>query len=382
MRRLGSRGLLVFTVFIALAMALPAGAAAGVKFTRVASIPGQGGQVYSFVRTANGALHLVYPTTISPQQGLSSLAISPSGAIGSATTALSTQWGASFPGLVVLANGSLEAFYGAVSPFNANATLWGITSSDGGTTWSSPVEVRSGPALEAQAYNAAITARLSGTTPVLTLDEPGGLVVQQGLGPAAPVSEPTTASDDFVTDVDFGARRRQQRGGRELGVAGQPGGDADPGSRSGGSESASPARPVTARSRDLRSRQGAGRVRRLHDRRQARAAAALRRRQRGGRRARVRDPGGARHRDRARRPDLGHVGQRQRQPGGHAFEQGRDPLRARPTSAAPRSRRSGACRATGGSARLTCSSTRSPTRRHRCRRASTTRACCRCCRHR
>lgn len=202
MRRLGSRGLLVCTLFIALAMALPAAAVAGVKFTRVASIPGEGGPVYSFVRTANGELHLVYPTTISPQQGLSSLAISPSGAIGSATTALSTQWGPSFPGLAVLANGSLEAFYGAVSPFDANATLWGITSTDGGTTWSSPVEVRSGPALEAQAYNAAITARLSGATPVLTLDEPGGLVIQQGLGLATPVTEPTTVADDEVTDVD------------------------------------------------------------------------------------------------------------------------------------------------------------------------------------
>ena len=209
MRRLGSRGLLVCTLFIALAMALPAAAVAGVKFTRVASIPGEGGPVYSFVRTANGELHLVYPTTISPQQGLSSLAISPSGAIGSATTALSTQWGPSFPGLAVLANGSLEAFYGAVSPFDANATLWGITSTDGGTTWSSPVEVRSGPALEAQAYNAAITARLSGATPVLTLDEPGGLVIQQ----RARTRDARHGADD---------RRRRRRHRRRLGARRRP----------------------------------------------------------------------------------------------------------------------------------------------------------------
>ena len=202
MKRLGSRGLLVCTLLAALAVTLPAAALAGVKFTRVASIPGTGGQVYSFVRTTDGRLHLVYPTTVSPQQGITSLPISPSGAIGSATTALSTGWGASIPGLVVMPNGSLEAVYGAVSPFDGNSTLWGITSTDGGTTWSAPVDVRSGPALEAQAYNSPITARLSGSDPVLTVPEPGGLVIQSGLGPTATVSEPTTPADDRVTDVD------------------------------------------------------------------------------------------------------------------------------------------------------------------------------------
>jgi hypothetical protein len=87
MKRLGSRGLLVCTVIVSLAVALPATAVAGVKFTRVASIPGTGGQVYSCVRTANGILHLVYPTTVSPQQGITAETISPSGAIGSTTTA-------------------------------------------------------------------------------------------------------------------------------------------------------------------------------------------------------------------------------------------------------------------------------------------------------
>ena len=202
MRRLGSRGLPVCTLLAVLAVTLPAAALAGVKFTRVASIPGTGGQVYRFVRTSDGRLHLVYPTTVSPQQGITSLSISPSGAIGSATSALSTAWGASIPGLVVTPNGSLEAIYGAVSPLTANSTLWGITSADGGETWSAPVDVRSGPALEAQAYNSPITARLSGADPVLTVPEPGGLVIQSGLGPTATVSEPTTAADDRVTDVD------------------------------------------------------------------------------------------------------------------------------------------------------------------------------------
>jgi hypothetical protein len=202
MKRLGSRGPLACTLVAALAVALPAAAQAGVKFTRVASIPGTGGQVYSFVRTADGRLHIVYPTTVSPQQGITSLPISPSGAIGSATTALSTAWGASIPGLVTMPNGSLEAVYGAVSPFDANSTLWGIASTDAGTTWSAPADVRSGPALEAQAYNSPITARLSGTDPVLTVPEPGGLVILSGLGPTATVSEPTTPADDRVTDVD------------------------------------------------------------------------------------------------------------------------------------------------------------------------------------
>ena len=98
MNRLGSRGLLVCTVIVSLVVALPATAVAGVKFSRVASIPGTGGQVYSFVRTTDGILHLIYPTTVSPQQGITAQTISPSGAIGSTTTALSTDWGAAFPG--------------------------------------------------------------------------------------------------------------------------------------------------------------------------------------------------------------------------------------------------------------------------------------------
>jgi hypothetical protein len=200
MKRLGSRGPLVCTVIVSLAVAPPATAVAGVKFTRVASIPGTGGQVYSFVRTANGILHLVYPTTVSPQQGITAETISPSGAIGSTTTALSTDWGASIPGLVALPTGSLEAVFGAV--FNNNSTLWEIASSDGGNTWTAPSDVRPNSGLEAQAYNSPITAQPSGTTPVLTVPEPGGLVIQSGLGPTATVVEPTTSSDGEVTDVD------------------------------------------------------------------------------------------------------------------------------------------------------------------------------------
>jgi hypothetical protein len=187
---------------VAALLVVPGTGLGAVKFTRVASIPGTGGQVYSFARTSDGVLHLVYPTTDSPQQGISASSISPAGAIGSSVPALSSSWGASIPGLVVLPGGTLEAIFGAVSPFDGNGTIWGIASSDGGVTWSAPVDVRPSPALEQQAYNSPITVRLSGTTPVLTVPQAGGLVIQQGLGVTGSVYQPTIASDGDVTDVD------------------------------------------------------------------------------------------------------------------------------------------------------------------------------------
>jgi hypothetical protein len=190
----------------AIVLALPGTSPAATKFTRIGTIPGTGGPVEGVVRTPDGILHLIYPTSSSGAQGLTSTAITASGAIGAPVTALSTDWGATPPGLVVLPNGMLEGIFGAISPATFTppneATIWGITSSDGGATWSQPVDVRSGPTLEAQAYNAAITAQMSGTTPVVTLPQAGNLVIQQGLGLNSPAYLATNSTDDFATDVD------------------------------------------------------------------------------------------------------------------------------------------------------------------------------------
>jgi hypothetical protein len=108
------------------------------------------------------------------------------------------------PGLLALPGGELEAIFGAIAPEGSQDGLWGITSSDGGTTWSAPASVGSG-ILEAQAYNASITAELFGTTPVLTVPQAGNLVIQQGFGVNSPTYQATDSTDGFATVPDSAA---------------------------------------------------------------------------------------------------------------------------------------------------------------------------------
>lgn len=101
-----------------------------------------------------------------------------------------------------LQNGTLEAVFGAIapSPFN-KSSIWGISSSDGGSTWSAPTEVRSGPN-EALAYASDITARMSGATPVLTVPQAGNLVLQAGLGAGSPTYQLNNTADGSVVGVE------------------------------------------------------------------------------------------------------------------------------------------------------------------------------------
>jgi hypothetical protein len=184
----------------AVGLLVPAVGGAAVKFSRVGTIPGLGGEVYGFMRTADGTLHIVHPASDNGAQGLTAEAISPSGAIGAPVTALSAAWGVSVPGLVTLPDGSLQAFFGAVEPNTTDSSVWGISSSDGGKTWSAPVDVRSGP-LENLAYASEIAANMNGTTPVLVIPQAGNVVVQQGLGQNTPTYDATDASDGFGTDA-------------------------------------------------------------------------------------------------------------------------------------------------------------------------------------
>jgi hypothetical protein len=179
----------------------PAAGTAAVKFTRVGTIPGTGGAVYASVRTSDGALHIVRPTSDDGAQGLTADAISPRGAIQAPVTALSTDWGASTPGLLTLPNGSLEALFGAAAPGTSESSAWGITSSDGGRTWAAPVDIRSGP-LEDLAYIAQFRAEMNGTTPVLILTVAGTVIAQQGLGQNTPAYQVTNSTDGFGSDTE------------------------------------------------------------------------------------------------------------------------------------------------------------------------------------
>src|SRR3954447_8484239 len=197
-----SRPVLAAVLPILLLLAACPAAPAAVKFTRVNAIPGGVDPDTAMARTPDGTLHLAYETTAQRNgtDGVAARSISAGGSLGQEVQALSG-WQAGLPGLVSLPGGQLEAVFGAISPNNV-PSIWGISSSDGGANWTAPTDVRSGPN-EAQAYGAQITAKMSGSTPVLTVPQAGNLIIQQGLGPNTPTFQlNTTPADSPAVDVD------------------------------------------------------------------------------------------------------------------------------------------------------------------------------------
>ncbi len=184
------------------ALAVPATGTAGPAFQKVATLKGSIDPQLATTRNANGTLTLVYPSFTGNLQvtGLAARTISAAGQVGPEAQALSG-WDAGVPGLVTFPNGNLEAFFGAISPGNV-ASVWGITSTDGGTSWSAPADVRSGGPNEALAYGSDVTARISGGPALLTLPQAGALVVQNGLGPGSPTAVANDPAYGSVVDVD------------------------------------------------------------------------------------------------------------------------------------------------------------------------------------
>jgi hypothetical protein len=172
-----------------------------VPFTRLATVNGTAAQAVAITRSANGNLHLVFQTFAgSTLNGLGAISISPTGKTSAQVTALSG-WQAGQPGLVGLPDGTLEAIFGAISPSNVSS-VWGITSSDGGSSWAAPLNVKGGGPLESLAYGSDITAALSSGTPVITLPQAGQLVIQRGLGAGSPSYQLTNAADGSVGETE------------------------------------------------------------------------------------------------------------------------------------------------------------------------------------
>jgi hypothetical protein len=95
----------------------------------------------------------------------------------------------------------LEAIFGAISPGNVSS-LWGVTSSDGGASWSAPADVRGGGPLESLVYGSDVTAAPSSGNVVVTLPQAGRLVIQRGLGAGSPSFELTNPSDASTANAD------------------------------------------------------------------------------------------------------------------------------------------------------------------------------------
>jgi hypothetical protein len=172
-----------------------------VPFTRLATVNGTTAQAVATARSADGNLHLVFQTRSGNSlNGLSTVSISPAGKAGPQISALSG-WQAGQPALVLLPGGTLEAVFGAISPSNVSS-LWGITSNDGGATWSAPAVVKGGGPLESLVYGSDVTAALSSGTPVLALPQAGQLVIQRGLGAGSPSYQLTNSADGSTTDAE------------------------------------------------------------------------------------------------------------------------------------------------------------------------------------
>ncbi len=189
-------GFAVSLALLALALTVPA-AGASVKFTRLFSEPSSSSHPVAIARTPDGSLHLVFQTYSGRSlSGLGAISISAGGKPGPLVQALAG-WQAGQPGLVATSGGALGAVFGAISPSNVSS-VWGISSADGGATWSAPVDVRGGGPNEALAYGSDVTAAMAGATPILTLPQAGNLVIQTGLGAGSP-SYPLTSSSDGST---------------------------------------------------------------------------------------------------------------------------------------------------------------------------------------
>jgi hypothetical protein len=196
----GRRWLLwVVVLGLAPAVLAPGGATGAALHPKLLTKAGYGTLPIGFARSADGRLHVAFATNTSwgdSASGVGAVAISPSGTVGPqvqalAWTGLTSGSPSGIPGLAVMPSGALQAVFGG-SPSGVDGP-WGITSTDGGITWSAPANIGSG----SMAFgDSNLTLRVAGSTPVLTAGCCGNIVIQQGFGINSPTYQLTNASDD------------------------------------------------------------------------------------------------------------------------------------------------------------------------------------------
>ncbi len=201
--RNGKQRLRPMMLGLAIALAAPAGATATTLHKSLLAKVGYGTTPPSFARTADGVMHVAFETNKSwgnAANGVGAVSISPSGHVGPQVQALA--WGDGggspngIPGLAVLPGGTLEATFGG-SPSSDDGP-WGISSTDGGATWSGPVDIGSGSMEFGDSY---VLVAVSNGTPILGAGCCGGIVIQRGFGTGAPTFQLTNSSDDAAAQT-------------------------------------------------------------------------------------------------------------------------------------------------------------------------------------
>jgi hypothetical protein len=184
---------------LTVALLAPSGAEGAALHPKLLAKVGYGTVPIGFARSADGRLHVAYETNTSwgdSASGVGAVAISPSGIAGPQVQALAWNGVTSgspngIPGVAVLSSGALQAVFGG-SPSGVDGP-WGISSTNGGSTWSAPANIGSG----SMAFgDSNLTLQVSNGKPVLTAGCCGNIVIQQGFGAGAPTSQLTNAADD------------------------------------------------------------------------------------------------------------------------------------------------------------------------------------------
>lgn len=187
------------------ALLAPGGAVGASLHPKLLAKVGYGTTPIGFARAADGRLHVAFETNTSwgdSASGVGALSITPSGHVGPQVQALS--WGGAtsgspngIPGLAVMPSGALQAVFGG-SPNGVDGP-WGITSTDGGATWSAPANVGSG----SMAFgDSNLTLQVSNGTPVLTAGCCGNIVIQRGFGAGSPTYQLTNSGDGAAGNTD------------------------------------------------------------------------------------------------------------------------------------------------------------------------------------
>ena len=206
MKELGRRRL-PWIVLLGLTVALvaPSGAVGAGLHPKLLAKVGYGTAPIGFARSADGRLHVAFETNTSwgdAASGVGAVAISPSGNVGPQVQALAWNGVTSgspngIPGLAVMPSGALQAVFGG-SPSGVDGP-WGISSTDGGATWSAPANIGSG----SMAFgDSNLTLQVSNGAPVLTAGCCGNIVIQQGFGAGSPTYQLTNAGDDAAGNTD------------------------------------------------------------------------------------------------------------------------------------------------------------------------------------
>ena len=186
-------------IALSIALLAPGSAFGATLHPKLVAKVGYGTVPIGFARSADGRLHVAFETNTSwgdSASGIGAVAISPSGKLGPQVQALAWNGPTSgspngIPGLAILPSGALQAAFGG-SPSGVDGP-WGITSTDGGATWSPPANIGSG----SMAFgDSNLTLQVSNGTPVLTAGCCGNVVIQTGFGPGAPTYQLTNAADD------------------------------------------------------------------------------------------------------------------------------------------------------------------------------------------